>query len=393
MFVNNQYNKSTTDSAYIVQHGHERDFATYFSTVYKTIGTKGIIIAPNSYITTDPVAPSSWYQPDLNLAWEDDTGTWAIGEDAVAPTNGTNGLNGTFCSSFDTYDAILKYLSDTSLFPNLAKVYFVSHSGGANMVSRYSQLYNGIHPFAIRYVIANAANQAYFTNARPMDPANFTSCQNMNNYPYQLVANGMPRYVANHFTTALDLFKRWISRDVVFLTGNLDTEMAYPGGVENCQSQAQGGRDRRDRMYAYWAYQNIIAGTNNNVSAFYGYDELLENGATVLYSGATLNHQNCVVDGVGHSASGMFSSSCGIAAMKNATLPAGAPPTDPEPTSTPLSSSSSTASTSASSSTPTTSDSDSSTVTDGAISTSTFTESTSTVTDATPTSTDTNDGF
>lgn len=74
MFVNNQYNSSTTDYAYIVQHGHERGFSTYFSTIYKAIGTKGIIIAPNSYIIDDPVAPDSWYQPDLNLAWADDTG-------------------------------------------------------------------------------------------------------------------------------------------------------------------------------------------------------------------------------------------------------------------------------------------------------------------------------
>lgn len=138
-------------------------------------------------------------------------------------------------------------------------------------------------------------------------------------------------------------------------------------------------------MYAFWAYQNIIAGTNN-VSAFYGYNYLLENGATVLYNG-TFNHQNCVGNGVGHSASGMLSSQCGLAAMKNATIPAEVAPTDPNTSNTTTTSSSLSSSTSTSTVTHTMS-----TVTD-TVPTTTVTDTASTVTDTTPSSTDTSDDY
>lgn len=330
MFVNSQYNRSTTKSAYIVQHGNERDFDTYFSAVYKTIGENGVVIAPNSYVTTDPPSPKSWYQPEINLAWVNGSGTWYIGADAVAPTNGTHALNGALCSSYSTYDAILDHLSSKTLFPNLNQVYFVSHSGGANMVSRFSQIYDNPRSLSIRYILANSANNAYFTDARPENKTFLDSCSSSATYryPYQLVTKGMPRYVAKKFTNIEDTFKRWVSRDVVILTGNLDTAAAYPGGAENCASQAQGGTDRRDRNYAWWAYQNILAGTSANVTGFFGYQNLIDSGAQELYGNmsAKFAHQNCVVDKVGHDAVKMFTSVCGVAAMTQAKVPAGVSP-------------------------------------------------------------------
>jgi hypothetical protein len=318
MFVNSQYNRSTTTSAYIVQHGNERDFDTYFSAVYKTIGENGVVIAPNSYVTTDAPSPKSWFQPEINLAWVNGSGTWYIGADAVAPTNGTHALNGALCSSYSTYDAILDHLSSKTLFPNLSKIYFVSHSGGANMVSRFSQIYDNPKSLSIRYILANSANNAYFTDARPENKTFLDNCSSSSTYryPYQLVTTGMPRYVANKFTNVEDTFKRWIARDVIILTGNLDTAVAYPGGAENCASQAQGGTDRRDRNYAWWAYQNILVGSPANVTGFFGYHNL----------STKFHHQNCVVDKVGHDAVKMFTSVCGVAAMTQAKVPAGVPP-------------------------------------------------------------------
>ncbi|UZJ53626.1 hypothetical protein CBS101457_002946 [Exobasidium rhododendri] len=311
MFVNSQFAKSASTSAYIVQHGSGRDFQDYFTAVYNVIGTTGIIAAPNFYINTDAIAPTTWYQPSVNLAWANGTGTWAVGADAVAPS-------AVSCSTMDTYDALLTYLNNKSLFPNLAKVYFVGHSAGANLVSRYSQLYNGNYPFAIRYIVANAASQAYFTGARPV--AN--PCSDGTVYSFQLVSTGMPRYVAAKFTSASAIFQRWITRDVVSLVGDLDTNDRFPGGVEDCASQAQGGVNRRERNYAWWAYTNILAATGANVSSYTGYQQLLASGAKTLYKG-TFSHQNCVVDGVGHDEVAMFSSACGTAAMTKTAIPAG----------------------------------------------------------------------
>lgn len=317
MFVNNQYAKSSLTSAYIVQHGSGLNFQDYFTAVYNVIGTNGIIAAPNFYVGTSAVAPTTWYQPGLNLAWSNATNTWTIGADAIAPSPTT-------CSSFDVYDALLTYFSNKSLFPNLTKIYFVSHSGGSNMVSRYSQIYNGAYTFTFRYIVANAANQAYFTNSRPV--AN--PCAAGLTYPYQLASSGMPRYVAARFTTATAIFQRWITRDVVTLVGDLDTQAAYPGGVEDCGSQAQGGVNRRERNYAWWAYQNILAGTGANVAGYTGYQQLIASGATTLFKG-TFTHQNCVVAGVGHDQNAMFSSACGTAAMTQTTIPAGVGPLTP----------------------------------------------------------------
>jgi hypothetical protein len=312
MFVNNQYAKSTLTSAYIVQHGSGLNFNDYFTSVYNVLGTKGIIASPNFYYSSSAVAPNTWYQPTHNLAWSNATGTWAAGTDAIAPT-------AVACSSFDVYDALIAYFSNKTLFPNLTKIYFVSHSAGANMVSRYSQIYNGASQLTFRYIVANAANQAYFNNPRPETVSN---CPSAYTYPAQLVTSGMPRYVAARFTSASAIFQRWISRDVVTLVGTYDTYARAPGGITDCGSQAQGGVNRRDRNYAWWAYTNILAGTGTNVTAYTGYQQLLKSGATTLYKG-TFNHQNCDIDKVGHDQNGMFNSTCGVAAMTTAKLPAG----------------------------------------------------------------------
>ena len=324
MFVNNQYARSSASAAYIVQHGSARNFNDYFAAVQSIVGSSAVVVAPNFYVTSDGAAPATWYQPGVNLAWGPEAGTWTVGADAIAPTAGTNTLGGGQCSSYDTYDSLLAYLANRSLFPNLRRVYFVAHSGGANMVSRYSQIYNGNFPFSFRYILANAANQAYFTSQRPVPNA----CSAAFQYPFQLVATNMPRYVAARFTSASALFSRWRARDVVSLVGNMDTADRFPGGVEDCASQAEGGQNRRERNYAWWAYQNILAGTNANVSAYTGYQQLLDNGARTLSSGA-FNHQNCVVDGVGHDQNAMFSSACGRAAMTQSRIPAGVGATYP----------------------------------------------------------------
>jgi hypothetical protein len=321
LFGNNQYAGSSLDSAYIVQHGSGRNFDYYFDAVYDVIGTNGIIVAPNYYATSDSAATPSgttWYQPSVNLAWTATNNPWSYGADAVGPTTGSHAIGGGQCSSYDVYDALLTYLSNKSLFPNLSKVYFVSHSAGGNMVSRYSQIYNGNYGFKFRYIVANAANQAYFTSARPET----SPCSAGLVYPDELVSSGMPRYVAARFTSATAMLSTWLARDVVTLIGDYDTADRYPGGTQDCGSVAQGGANRRDRNYAWWAYTNIIAGTGADVSAYTGYKQLIASGAKKISSGV-FNHQNCVIDGVGHDQFPMFASACGVAAMTQTTIPAG----------------------------------------------------------------------
>jgi hypothetical protein len=319
MFVNNQYAKSTTTSAYIVQHGESADFNNYFTAVYNIIGTTGIIAAPNFYNISSTSGSKSWYQSSVNLAWLK-TGNWTIGSSAIAPTSGTNALNGKACSSYDTYDTLLTQFNNKALYPNLKQVYMLSHSGGANAISRYSQINNGSYTFNIRYIIANAASQAYFTSARPET----NPCHSAGYYPNQWVVDTeMSPYIRARFTTPTALFQRWVTRDVINLIGDLDTNSRYGGGTQDCGSVSEGGANRRDRDYAWWAYTNILAGTKTDVSSYTGYKQLLASGAKAITTSSTLKHQNCVISNVGHVFVPMLNSTCGRAALSQATIPAG----------------------------------------------------------------------
>ena len=323
LFTSSGFNGSHASKLYIVQHGAGSNFQDYFSYLYPLLDDNSLLVSPAFYETNDGVAPTTWYQPSLNLAWPRGTGSWTAGADAIAPTAGEHALDGGHCSSFDVYDALLEHFASRDCFPHLRHVYFVGHSGGANALSRYSQLFDGRYPsFTNRFILANAANQAYFTDARPETSV----CPEGREYPFQLVRSGMNRYARKHFFAALLTFQRWISRDIVTLVGNNDTAEASPGAGQNCQSQAQGGRNRRDRNYAWWAYTNILAGTRTNVSDYYGYKELLASGAKRIALARKLNHQNCIVDGVGHDAEQMFKSDCGVAALTQRHVPAGVGP-------------------------------------------------------------------
>jgi hypothetical protein len=311
-FANSQYEQSTASTAYIVQHGSDRDGDEYFAALYSIIGEKAPIIAPNFYLHHDISAPLTWYQPHRNLAWRGSEYTWKIGSDASAPIAGHYALRGRECSSFEVYDHFLTHFGNKRLFPNLNQVTFVSHSGGSSMVSHYSQIHDGRTHFSIRYVLSNAPHQAYFTSVRPVEEY----CQAASHYPFQLVRRGMPRYIAARFTNARYMFQRWISRDVILIVGWLDTALLYPGGVQDCGSRAQGGRNRRDRDEVYWTYINILAGRNASVSREMGYHRLMANGAQSLTSHRTaFHHKHCIVPDAGHDQYDIFRSGCGRAAI------------------------------------------------------------------------------
>lgn len=60
--------------------------------------------------------------------------------------------------------------------------------------------------------------------------------------------------------------RRYVARDIISLTGDLDTYKNGPFGDTSCKAKVQGTIDRRDRNYAQWAYKNLLAGTDTDVS-------------------------------------------------------------------------------------------------------------------------------
>ena len=325
------YTSSDETSLYIVTHGASANPEDYFSYLYHIVGSNSILVAPGFYKDNDDVEPKTYYQADTNLVWQSGTNAYNRGDDAIGPKKGASHAIGNHkCSSFDVYDALLDHFAKKKSFPHLKKVYFVGHSGGSGAISRYSQFFHNRHHFQVRFVVANAANQAYFTSARPEKKV----CDSGTLWSYQLTKKksskkegggkgGMNRYTSARFSSASKIFKTWIKRDIVTLIGDLDTNERYPDGTQNCQSQAQGGENRRDRNYAWWTYINILAGRPSRVKNQYGYHQLIESGAKPYkkVKPSSFNHQNCIVEGVGHEPEKMFQSECGLAALSKEKVP------------------------------------------------------------------------
>lgn len=322
-FVNAQWaplrGTSATTSVYIAQHGAGTDFDYYFSSVNKIVGREAAVIAPGFYNTKAGRAPSTWYEPGHTLAWSPEEMTWAAGYDSVSPER-------SHCSSFSMYDYILNAVTDQKRFPKLRDIYFVGHSGGANMVQHWSIIGKEPAGYRVRYIIANSASVAYFGAARPVD-YNAATCPKATQYPYQMSHRNMPPYVSSRFTNADDAFRNWAQRDVVTLVGDFDTVDRFPAGTQSCEAQSQGGPNRRERDYAFWAYRNLKAGTSTDVSSFFGYEKLLSQVKRMEGGGDAsggrhghghsqgFGHQNCVVHQVGHVGDDIFNSACGRQAL------------------------------------------------------------------------------
>ncbi|KIS65735.1 uncharacterized protein UMAG_06440 [Mycosarcoma maydis] len=314
MFVNVNFpvdGFTTSDTAWIVQHGSNRNFDDYFSSVRNVVGDRGVIIAPNLYSSADS---GKWYQPSKNLAWN--SNDWANGADAVAPSGVSS------CSSYDIYDSLVALLDDRAKFPNLQKVYVVAHSGGASMMTKYSVL----RPTTgYSYVLANSPSMPYFTNIRPNSTNN---CPNYNTWGYGF-GSPLPRYVAARLPNGVQGFRSWVAQDITLMTGDFDTYSRDQTGDQSCPVQSQGGQNRRDRGYAWWAYINLLGGTSTDVSDYYGYQSLKDQGVTSL-NPPSFGVRYCVVDGVAHDNDAMFASDCGRAAITGAsTLPPGPGPVRP----------------------------------------------------------------
>lgn len=316
MFVNKNYPLSGSTSAstvWIVQHGSTRNFDDYFSSVYNVVGDEGVVIAPNFYSAADT---GRWYQPDKNLAWSGNE--WFNGADTVKPS-------GLSCSSFDVYDALLAHVRDPIKFPKVNRVFVVAHSAGASMTAKYGMLNSDT---GIKYVLANSPSMPYFTEARP-NPDSAQQCfSTYDSWGYGYDAP-MPRYVAARNPGGVNAFRNWIVQDLTIMTGTYDTYSRDQTGDQSCPVQAQGGQNRRDRGYAWWAYINLLGGTSTDVTDFYGYDQFQEQSVSSL-NPPSFGARYCVVPGVAHDNDAMFASDCGRAAINGAaTIPEGPGPVRP----------------------------------------------------------------
>ncbi|MFC6645801.1 hypothetical protein ACFQBQ_09450 [Granulicella cerasi] len=268
--------------------------------VYNASGLAAIKAAGDAGKTTLLITPQFLGQQDVDH-WHlsQDTLHWA----PEAWMGGEDAMNGAI-SSFDCVDAILAYLRNKTIFPNLKTVIIGGHSGGAQVVQRYAVVSTagdllmraGIH---VRYVIANPSSYLYFSPQRPALNAKeeFTfgapskSCMGHYNL-WKYGTEKAPPYV----DAAADwdaIETHYVRRDVVYLLGTKDTDPDHPALDKSCSGEMEGPY----RFFRGKAYFTYLEGRH---------PELKQEGAS---------QQLWFVPGVEHDGDKMFNSPCGLAAV------------------------------------------------------------------------------
>ncbi|MBL8833489.1 MAG: hypothetical protein JNL71_13940 [Rhodospirillales bacterium] len=165
-------------------------------------------------------------------------------------------------SSFAVLDALLLYLSDRAVFPDLAEIAFVGYGQSARTVQLYAATGKGLEEPAragvkLRFVVAGADTFLYFDDKRPgRGEDGFATfereqCVGFNQWPY---GAALPAVYA-FGRTGRDLAAAYVGREVVYLVGDRDTDPADRG----CEARAQ-GRNRLDRAEHYLKHLALVAG-------------------------------------------------------------------------------------------------------------------------------------
>lgn len=265
----------TITRAVVVFHGKGRDGMAYYRALEAAAERAGgaaretVLIAPQFLDQEDAVAH---HLPSTMLRWR--RTEWEGGSPAASPVP---------LSTFDVIDVMLQRLTDRSLFPHMKLIVLVGHSGGAQLLQRYAVVGQGaaahdsgdIH---IRYVVANPSSYLYFSDDRPAK-----TCPGFDHWKYGPV--DPPAYV--QFKPELE--ENYAKRDVVYLLGTADTDPHEKDLDTSCAGEAE-GPNRFARGKAYFAY---LHGRHS----------------------AEWRQRMWFVDGVGHSASKMINSTCGVAAI------------------------------------------------------------------------------
>jgi pimeloyl-ACP methyl ester carboxylesterase len=280
--------------ALILFHGKLRDADVYNNSGLKAIRSAGsagkdtLLITPQFLAQVDV---DNFHLPATTLRWAPEA--WMGGADA---TNSP-------VSSFDCIDAILAALANKAIFPNLKTVIVAGHSGGGQVVQRYSIVgrggdrleSTGIH---VRYVIANPSSYLYFSPDRPVLNATgaFTfapprkSCEgHYDNWKFGI--HNVPPYVGD--SSFKDLERLYVHRDVITLLGTNDIDPDHPALDKTCSAEDQ-GPFRFFRGKAYFTYM------------IQRHPEMAQLNAS---------QQLWFVPGVEHDGDKMFNSLCGLAAL------------------------------------------------------------------------------
>jgi pimeloyl-ACP methyl ester carboxylesterase len=271
--------------ALIVIHGLLRNADEYERTgeavlaAAKAAGADTLVITPQFLAQIDVSAHGL---PPGTLRWTPQT--WNDGYPAAGPAP---------LSAYSALDAILLRLADRARFPALREIVVAGHSAGGQMVQRYAVVGRAPDavtsgPVAVRFVVANPSSSLYFDAERPhgdgFAPFDAAACPNYNHWKYGV--EDPPPYVTGSWA---ELEERYVTRNVTYLLGLLDTDPNHPVLDKSCSGEAEGPY----RLARGEAYARSLKRRHPSGSAQF----LAE------------------VAGVDHDARGMFASPCGLAVL------------------------------------------------------------------------------
>jgi len=269
-----------------------------------------LVVAPLFAAPTDDIPPNTYSSSLPYIRWDAQYPifhTWRYGAESVPDGSSNNNIT---ISSFGAMDVLLERLCDRNHFPNLQRIVAIGHSAGGQYVHRWALSSNSwcfgggqfVHRWApkadlpnVRVVAANPRSFTYVDDRRyfaisdqniavkddkspaenegtltPFDnyelrspsAAEANECNGFNKYEWGLAPDEVvpAPYVINNVQKLIDhgdnseLFCRYASRDVVYLTGQRDIE---PLAAENRYKGLHGDRfqgpTRRERSERYFA--------------------------------------------------------------------------------------------------------------------------------------------
>jgi pimeloyl-ACP methyl ester carboxylesterase len=276
------------DRAVVVLHGSSRNAHKYFPRMTRVAAEDGLenrtlIVAPRFRLADDDRPEGN----RGNVVYWDKNKEWKRGDLSSGALPARIG-------SFAAMDALLRALGRRRLFPNLAKLTVIGHSGGGQFMQRYvvgQPPLPELSGVKVRYIVTNPARYMYLNEFRPAPvfDGNFAipataACPRYNEYEYGLDA-------PNAYMAAADkaaMINRARERDVVLLLGEADNDPRHKGLTRNCRANYQ-GRDRLERGRLYKAHLDRFFAPHNT--------------------------RVVIVPGVGHSSARMFKSTQGRRAI------------------------------------------------------------------------------
>lgn len=347
--------------ALFIQHGAMRNADSYFCSFRRLMLEQEyrpfsdiLVIAPDfNYKNDGGVIPTDAFW-NATKPW----GDWRVGaeSDPECCANGFRTHGGKTISSFEILDHMLGLLSDKNIYPNMNKISYTGHSAGGQMVQRYAIMSHlttdhrkglAVGGSELEFIVANPSSYTYLNEQRfkykcgqcecgdknctcdseCTDPQEISKLgvpdkegvgsdwvcydEKYNSWPYGLgdfadAKHWVPYALRTGVDRAIENYKR---RQVVYMVGQNDTctDDVFPTCDASCWK-------RQDYLPEEWpCFRNhmdtrcpaLLEGQFRRMRG-----ELFMTHLEHVYGEET--HKLHVIDGVGHSAAGMFGSPLGL---------------------------------------------------------------------------------